>query len=266
MLKAMAQSLSSVKDGLRDSTPIFLGYIPLGIAFGIVLVTAGIPGWWAPIFATVVYAGSMEFLLVSLITGGVGLVTVALSALFVNGRHLFYGLSFPRNVPPGRLARAYSIYSLTDEVYAVTAAKDHSRMTWRYLLTVQLCSHLSWVLGACLGALTGSSFGGFIPQHTDVADFVLTALFTVLAIEAYKANPDSGALVVASVSAVVTVAVGGRLAMFCGLLTLSLCLSALYLRRRRSLSATAAGGGGADLNQAEAKSGKLNHEQRGSDE
>lgn len=57
MLKAMAQSLSSVKDGLRDSTPIFLGYIPLGIAFGIVLVTAGIPGWWAPIFATVVYAG-----------------------------------------------------------------------------------------------------------------------------------------------------------------------------------------------------------------
>jgi len=164
------------------------------------------------------------------------------------------------------LARAYSIYSLTDEVYAVTAAKDHSRMTWRYLLTVQLCSHLSWVLGACLGALTGSSFGGFISQHTDVADFVLTALFTVLAIEAYKATPDSGALVVASVSAVVTVAVGGRLAMFCGLLTLSLCLSALYLRRRRSLSVTAAGGGGADLNQAEAKSGKLNHEQRGSDE
>lgn len=266
MLKAMAQSLSSVKDGLRDSTPIFLGYIPLGIAFGIVLVTAGIPGWWAPIFATVVYAGSMEFLLVSLITGGVGLVTVALSALFVNGRHLFYGLSFPRNVPPGRFARAYSIYSLTDEVYAVTAAKDHSRMTWRYLLTVQLCSHLSWVLGATLGWLVGSSFGGFISQHTDVADFVLTALFTVLAIEAYKANPDSGALVAASICAVVTVAVGGRLAMFCGLFTLSLCLSALYLRRRRSLSVTAAGGGGADLNQAEAKSGKLKHEQRGSDE
>ena len=96
---------------------------------------------------------------------------------------------------------------------------------------------------------------------------MLTALFTVLAIEAYKANPDSGALVAASICAVVTVAVGGRLAMFCGLLTLSLCLSALYLRRRRrSLRVTAAGGGGADLNQAEAKSGKLNHEQRGSDE
>ena len=120
--------------------------------------------------------------------------------------------------------------------------------------------------GATLGWLVGSSFGGFISQHTDVADFVLTALFTVLAIEAYKANPDSGALVAASICAVVTVAVGGRLAMFCGLLTLSLCLSALYLRRRRSLSVTAAGGGGADLNQAEAKSGKLNHEQRGSDE
>ena len=99
-----------------------------------------------------------------------------------------------------------------------------------------------------------------------MADFVLTALFTVLAIEAYKANPDSGALVAASICAVVTVAVGGRLAMFCGLLTLSLCLSALYLRRRRSLNATAAGGGGADLNQAEAKTGQLNHETRGSDE
>lgn len=95
---------------------------------------------------------------------------------------------------------------------------------------------------------------------------MLTALFTVLAIEAYKANPDSGALVAASISAVVTVAVGGRLAMFCGLLTLSLCLSALYLRRRRSLSATAAGGRGAGLNQAEAKTGQLNHETRGSDE
>ena len=139
-------------------------------------------------------------------------------------------------------------------------------MTWRYLLTVQLCSHLSWVLGACLGALTGSSFGGFISQHTDVADFVLTALFTVLAIEAYKAKHDSGALVAASISAVVTVAVGGRMAMFCGLLTLSLCLSALYLRRRRSLNANAGGGGEAGLNQTDAKTGQLNHETRGSDE
>jgi predicted branched-subunit amino acid permease len=69
--------------------------IPLGTAFGLLVRCAGLPRWRATVFGSVVFAGSLEFLLVVLVATAVPLAQVALTTVMVNSRHVFYALSFP---------------------------------------------------------------------------------------------------------------------------------------------------------------------------
>jgi hypothetical protein len=95
---------SDVAAALRDSASVGLGLVPLGLAFGVVVTHAGLPWWCAVLFTSVVYAGSLEFLLVPLAVAAVPLATVALTAFLVNVRRVFYSLSFPLHRVNGRLA------------------------------------------------------------------------------------------------------------------------------------------------------------------
>ena len=149
--------MTCVRDGLRDAVPVVIGYLTLGAAAGALLAAAGLEWWWAAVWSLVIYSGTMQMLLVPLVAGGACLATIALSALFVSGRHVFYGLGFPLNRVRGRLAtRLYAVHAITDEVYALLASKDRSRMSGRYLLSVEAVSQASWFLGTCVGALAGS--------------------------------------------------------------------------------------------------------------
>ncbi len=95
-----------------------------------VLTQGGFDWWWAPIFSTVIYAGSMEFLAVGLIGGAVTpFASLAAATLLINFRHVFYGLSFPLRVIRSRIGRIYSVYALTDESYAIVAPKPHEKLT-----------------------------------------------------------------------------------------------------------------------------------------
>lgn len=96
----------------------------LGASFGLVVVGSGLAWWWTPIFSGIVFAGSVEFLLVALAVVGTPLLPIALTTLLVNARHAFYGLSFPLERIPGRLGRAYAVFALTDEAYALACRPD----------------------------------------------------------------------------------------------------------------------------------------------
>lgn len=179
---------ADVTAGVRDAVGVGMGYLPLGAAFGIVLVTAGLSWWWAPVFSVVVYAGSMEFLVVGLVTGGASLATAATTAFFVNFRHVFYGLSFPLQLVRSRLGRAYGVHALTDEAYAVvtTRVAAGARMTGPRVLTTEILCHLFWITGSTVGALLGVGVG----LEVEGLGFALTALFVVLTIDAFRAAPD----------------------------------------------------------------------------
>jgi 4-azaleucine resistance transporter AzlC len=171
---------------LAVAAPVGLGLFSLGLAFGLVVVHAGLQWWWATVFTAVVYAGSLEFLLVGFATAAVPLLQVASTTLIVNLRHVFYALSFPLDRVDGSLAKVYSTYALTDEAYAVTSA-DPDSWSSRRILLVQFIFQIAWVSGATIGALAGSA----LPiERVQGLDFALTALFVVLAIDAYRARPD----------------------------------------------------------------------------
>lgn len=165
----------------RATIPIAMGYLPLGIAFGAYSTTLGFPFYVAPLTALVVFAGSMEFLLLGLVTGGAGLIQIATSTFLINSRHILYAVSYPQHLLQNRFTRFYGPFALTDETYALInggfKAKDQSE-----LILAQLLSHIYWVAGSLVGAIAGS----FIPEGFDGFNFSLTGLFVLLSYGAYK--------------------------------------------------------------------------------
>ena len=172
---------------IRTCMPIAGGVVPLGLAFGVLMVQTGFDWWWTPIFSIVIYAGSMEFLAISMVTGGVTPAVAAVTGFMVNFRHIFYGLTFPRDEIRNRFGRAYSTYALTDESYAVLSAFPRvSRPSGAFVFTVQLFCQVLWVVSGIIGALAGQA----IPPSVKGLDFALVALFIVLAIDSFQNNMD----------------------------------------------------------------------------
>jgi 4-azaleucine resistance transporter AzlC len=189
---------------LRLVAPVGLSLVPLGIGFGVLVVHAGLPWWWATVSTGLIYAGSLEFLLIPMALAGTPLAAVAATALVVNGRHAFYALSFPLHRVRGRLARTYATFGLTDEAYALTAGPQAQTWTTRRIVVLQLLLQSFWVAGATVGALVGTR----LPlDHLRGLDFALTALFVVLAIEALRATGDLGTAGLATLCAVAAQAV-----------------------------------------------------------
>ncbi len=172
---------------LRLAAPVGLAFLPLGAALGLLVVHAGLAWWWAPVFAAVIYAGSLEFLMVGLAAAGAPVATAAFTALIVNSRHIFYALSFPLHRVRGVPCRLYSTYVLSDEAYAVAVSPVAETWTGRQILTVQAALHLTWTASAAAGGLLGVA----LPlERLHGLEFALTALFIVLAIDAYRQHPD----------------------------------------------------------------------------
>ena len=106
----MRNTKEHFKYAVTKSIPVFFGYIFLGIAFGILMSKAGYGPFWTLAASLFIYAGSMQFVLVSFLAAGAPLGLVALTTLFINGRHMFYGLSF---VERFRKMGRYYILNLT---------------------------------------------------------------------------------------------------------------------------------------------------------
>lgn len=176
--------LREVRAGAALALPAAVAIACTGATFGVLVVQSGLPWWWAPLCQAVVFAGSLEFVLVGLAVTAAPLATVALTALLVNSRHVFYALSFPLERVHGRLARTYSIHTLTDEAYALTSTPDARSWSTSRILTVQAALHVSWVGGG----LVGVWLGGLLPPEVPGLDFAFTALFVVLGLDAFRAT------------------------------------------------------------------------------
>ncbi|MEU2285803.1 AzlC family ABC transporter permease [Streptomyces sp. NPDC013178] len=173
---------SEARAALEDSASVGLGFLPLGLAFGALVVQSGLDWWWAGLSAALIYGGSFEFLLIGMVTAAAPLASIAATAFMVNVRHVFYALSFPLHRVPGRLAKTYSTFALCDEAYALTSAERARAWSSGRILWLQFFMHLYWAGSATAGALLGS----LIPDGVTGLDFALTALFTVLALDALR--------------------------------------------------------------------------------
>lgn len=175
---------AEVAAGWRTAAPVCVSVLPLGLALGVLTVQVGLAWWWAPVLAAVVFAGSLEFLLVGMLAAAAPFSQIATTTLLVNFRHVFYALSFPLHRVRGRGWRSYSTFALTDEAYALTASPEAAGWSRARIIAIQASFHLAWVFSVTIGAAAGTA----VPPEVVGLEFAVTALFTVLAIEAWKVH------------------------------------------------------------------------------
>ena len=169
------------------TVPVLMGYLAIGMAFGLMLQSIGYSAGWAFFMSLVIYAGSGQYLGVSLLAMGAPLTEVALLTFIVNFRHLVYGLSLLEKLRGMGIRKLYMIFSLTDETYALLSSakppegvREHDFYFW-----IALLDHSYWILGSVLGAVAGRLLG----FDTTGVDFAMTALFIVIAIDQWRSYP-----------------------------------------------------------------------------
>ncbi len=172
----------TLKSAFVATLPVLTGYLVLGFGFGIILKANGFSTLLAFVMSLLIYAGSMQYVAIGLMTGGASLVTTAVTTLMVNARHLFYGVSMLDKYQDVGKRKPYLIFSLTDETYSLVCGDNPqipSEQKKNYYLFVSLLNHVYWVAGSALGAVVGSP----VTFNSEGIDFALTALFITVFLE-----------------------------------------------------------------------------------
>lgn len=169
---------------IKSAIPVMTGYIVLSIGFGLLLQSKGYGWGWALLMSTCIYAGSMQFVTINLLTAGASLITTALMTLMVNIRHLFYGITMLKEYNEAGWRKPYIIFALSDETYSLVCAPDIPEDINRkdYYFIVSLADQLSWIIGTMIGSILGN----IIPFNTNGIDFAMTALFAIIFIEQWE--------------------------------------------------------------------------------
>ena len=183
-----------LRTAFLDTVPVMTGYVFLGFGFGILMQQNGFGVLWAGAMSLLIYAGSMQYVAIPLLTSGASLLTAAMTAFVVNARHLFYGISMVDAYKGMGKKKPYLIFGLTDETYSLVSQLQLPEGISRggYCFLVTLFDHLYWISGSVLGSLTGT----LLPINYEGVDFALTALFVTIFVEQWLSTTNHGPAIV----------------------------------------------------------------------
>ncbi|MBE7047885.1 MAG: branched-chain amino acid transporter AzlC [Ruminococcaceae bacterium] len=202
MLKKIA------KQAFVSTVPVLAGYLVLGFGFGIILKANGYGIFLAFVMSLIIYAGSMQYVSIGLLTSGASLITTALTTLMVNARHLFYGISMLEKYKNIGKIKPYLIFALTDETYSLVCKDDPSIPAVErknYYFLVSFFNQMYWIIGSVLGAVIGS----FVKFNSDGIDFALSALFLTVFIEQWLTTSKHAPAIIGVVVSVISLILFG---------------------------------------------------------
>lgn len=184
----MERERKALRAAFPHTLPILTGFLFLGIAYGILMSSRGMGIGWTVLMSALVFAGSMQYAAVTLLTGAFDPLQAFLLTLMVNARHLFYGVAMLEKYRSTGWRKAYLIFGMCDETFSVNCSAKPPEGVERksFYFWVTLLNHLYWVAGSLTGALAGSvlrlDFKGL--------DFVLTALFVSIFVGQWRNRPS----------------------------------------------------------------------------
>jgi 4-azaleucine resistance transporter AzlC len=213
--------------GVRDMAPLVLGAIPFGILFGVLALTAGFPYWATQAMSVFVFAGSSQFIAVSMIAQGAALPLVVLTTFVVNLRHALYGASvadYIRGLP--KKWRALLAFGMTDESFAVTiiryrdpARGDIGFKHW-YFLGADLAMFVPWQISTALGYFAGQALGDPLALGLD---FAFPVVLIAILMPQLRERTDVVSAIVAGVVAVVASGLPSKLGLLLAMTAGILC-------------------------------------------
>ncbi len=225
---------SALRAAFPLTLPICAAFLFLGISYGLYMTGRGFAPLYPICTSALVFAGSMEFVLVSLLLGPFDPLNAFFIALTVNSRHLFYGLSMLEKYKDTGLKKLYLIFGMCDESFAINCSvkiPEGIDKGW-FMTFVTFLNQCYWVTGVTTGALAGSRLN----FDAKGLDFALTALFLAIFAAQWQGEENHGPSLL-----------GLALPFFCLLLwgpeaflppslalLLALFVFAFYFRRQRS--------------------------------
>lgn len=169
-------------EGFKKSLPVAMGYLPAGIAFGVLAQVAGVPVWATIMLSLLLYAGAAQYACLPMLSAGLPIGNIATNIAAINLRHVFYGVPLLQALPKNKLAKTYCLFALTDETFSVmTSLPQETRQA--LILPISLFNQSWWVLASAIGVMLGSALNDLIPH----LDFALICLFVILAYEQFQA-------------------------------------------------------------------------------
>jgi len=189
--------MKELKFAAKNTLPIFFTYLFIGIAFGILMSDAGY-GIALTVFSSIfIYAGSMQLVMVPMLKSGAPLVSLALMALFINGRHIFYGIGFIDKFRRMGHRYPYMIMSLTDETYSILCSVEYDEGLDEdnAAFYISLLNHFYWFIGCFLGACAGR----FLEFNMAGIEFSATAFFIVVVVNQWRKHRSKLPFVIAAV-------------------------------------------------------------------
>ncbi|MBR5577576.1 MAG: AzlC family ABC transporter permease [Lachnospiraceae bacterium] len=168
-----------LKKVMIKTFPVLTGYLVLGMGFGILMIKNEFGILAIVAMSLFIYAGSMQYVGITLLTAGAGVFQTALTTLMVNARHLFYGISMVEKYRETGIYKPYLIFALTDETYSLVCNEEKGEDSKTYFFLVSLCNHFYWVAGSLIGGVLGN----MITFDTTGIEFSMTALFLTVFVE-----------------------------------------------------------------------------------
>ena len=151
-------------------------YIFVSMAYGIMMEDAGFKWYYSLLVSLTVYTGAFQFVLITFLSSGASIITVALTALLMNSRQSFYSLTFLEDFKKMGKRMLYKIHTMTDETYAVNCTLELPQKEKEdTMFLVAFFSRCYWLIGSVLGGMLGQ----LIPWDMEGIDFCMTALFVI---------------------------------------------------------------------------------------
>jgi 4-azaleucine resistance transporter AzlC len=184
--------------GLQRSLPVAMGYLPAGIAFGVLAGVAGLPVWATLLLSVLLYAGAAQYACLPMLSAGLPIGNIATNIAAINLRHVFYALPLLESLPSQKLARTYCLFALTDETFSVlTSLPVQERKA--LMLPVSLFNQSWWIIASALGVLIGPVLNDWVPH----LDFAIVCLFAILAYEQYRLIDSSRPIIVGAIALII---------------------------------------------------------------
>jgi len=191
---------TAIKKAFPNTIPVLLGYVPLGIAFGLMMANAGYNVFWTIASSISIFSGTGQFVETTFLQSQTALYEVAVIIIILNSRMMFYGLSFLERYRAMGMRKWYLIFALTDETYALLCVNDTPNGVKQsdYMLAISFMNQIYWIVGGVIGAVAGS----LIKFDISGIDFIMTTLFVVLAINQWKTYKSHEPVFIGGVSSV----------------------------------------------------------------
>ena len=237
--------LPALKAAFPLTIPILAGFLFLGLTCGIFAESLGLAWWMPTAMSVIIFAGSAEFTVASMLTGAFNPLQAFLVVLVVNARHLFYGLSMLERFQGMGRKRPYLIYAMCDETFSITyatRAPEGVDEGW-FMFFVSLLNQSYWVIGCTLGGI----FGSVLNVDIKGISFAMTALFVVIFLDQWMKDENHvSAVVGVAASFAALVAFGASNFIIPAMLAILVIMTVLRKRLEPVLDGTGDTGAGTD--------------------